>query len=212
MSVVIFGNDNFSFGGDFGFKWGNQTATVRWNHLFNTKLFSNLTVYYSNYDYELDFGDGSDNNSFDWNANIVNYSVKPEFTYYINPNNILRFGGQGIIYEFEPGNALGQSEGEFRDFSLAKKYAIESSAFIENELNIENRLTLNYGLRFSHFNYVGEGRAYEFAEPVTLGLRKAPTGFEEFDQWESIQTYSNLEPRAALKYQINDKSSIKAQL
>lgn len=205
-----FGNDNFSFGEDFGFKWGNQTATFRWNHLFNSKLFSNLTAYYSNYDYQLDFGDASENNAFDWNANIVNYSLKPEFTYYINPNNILRFGGQGIIYEFEPGNAIGLSEGETRDISLRKKYAIESSAFVENELNFDNGLTLNYGLRYSHFNYVGEGRAYTFDEPVALGLRRLPNSFEEFDQWESIQTYHNFEPRAALKYQLNDKSSIKA--
>ncbi len=205
-----FGKDNFSFGDDFGFNWGNQTATLRWNHLFNTKLFSNVTAYYSNYDYELDFGQSSEGNSFDWNANIVNYSIKPEFTFYINPNNILRFGGQGIVYEFEPGNAVGISEGEVRDISLRKKYAIESSAFIENELNIANQLTVNYGLRYSHFNYVGEGRAYEFAEPLALGFRRQPIGFEEFDQWESIQTYSNLEPRASLNYQFNDRSSVKA--
>ena len=207
-----FGNDNFGFGEQAGFQWGNQTATFRWNHLFNSKLFSNLTAYYSNYDYEILFGEEEtrQENSFDWNAQIVNYSLKPEFTYYISPNNILRFGGQGIIYEFEPGNAIGVSEGESINLSLDKKYAIESSAFIENELNFNNRLTLNYGLRYSHFNYVGEGRAYDYPEPTILDRSRLPTGFTEFDQWESIQTYSNLEPRAALKYQINDKSSVKA--
>ncbi|MEM9917728.1 MAG: TonB-dependent receptor [Bacteroidota bacterium] len=202
------GRDNFGFGGGAGFNWGNATTTLRWNHLFSDKLFANFTAYYSNYDYELQFGDDSENR-FDWNARIINYSLKPEFTWFLTPTNLITFGGQGIAYVFEPGNAVGVSEGEISDISLSKKYAIEAGVFIENEQTINSRLTLHYGLRLSYFNYTGDGTAYEFEEG-TPGIRRLPISSEDFDQWESIQTYTNLEPRASVRFQLNRKSSIKA--
>ncbi|MEZ4956911.1 MAG: hypothetical protein R2825_25360 [Saprospiraceae bacterium] len=187
---------------------GQRYGTLRWNHLFSDKLFSNVTFYYSDYDYELDFGNESDN-KFDWNAQIINYSVKPEFSYFISPENAVRFGGQGIIYEFEPGNAIGVSEGESSDFSLSKKYAIESAVYAEHEIKLD-RFEINYGLRYSHFNYTGEGNAYEFGEAEEPGLRRPVTDSKSYDQWESIATYGNLEPRLSLKYQLSDANSIKA--
>ena len=55
-----FGRDNFQFADNAGFNWGNKTGTIRWNHLFSERLFSNLTFYYSDYDYQLNFGDDSE--------------------------------------------------------------------------------------------------------------------------------------------------------
>ena len=204
-----FGRDNFVFGDQAGFNWGNQTASLRWNHLFSDKLFSNLTLYTSDYDYVLQFGDDSENR-FDWDARIVNYSAKPEFSLFLTPNNLVRFGGQAIIYKFEPGNAVGISEGEILDISLDDKYAIEGALFIENEVDINPSLTVNYGLRWSYFNYTGEGLAYEFGEPAEAGLRRPLTESSFFEQWESIQTYNNFEPRFSLNYQLSDDKAIKA--
>lgn len=203
-----FGRDNFGFGESAGFNWGNGTATLRWNHLFNEKLFSNITLYYSDYDYEISFGEDA-TNSFDWNAQILNYSIKPEFTYFINPKNILRFGGQGIIYDFEPGNAVGVSEGEISDVGLDKKYAIEGGIYVENEQDLGDKVKINYGLRLSYFNYVGEGRAYEF-DDAPVGVRRPVSSFQQFDQWESIKTYNNLEPRLSIRYQMTPSTSLKA--
>lgn len=202
------GRDNFGFGDSAGFNWGNGTGTFRWNHLFSERLFSNLTLFYSNYDYQISFGDES-TNRFDWDAKIINYSVKPEFTLYLNPNNILRFGGQGIIYEFEPGNAVGVSEGESSDISLDEQYAIESAIYVENELSLGSRVQLSYGLRLSHFNYTGKGDAYEFGT-APAGTRRPVISSEYYDQWESIETYLNLEPRFAIKYQLSEDNSLKA--
>lgn len=201
------GRDNFGFGENAGFNWGNGTATFRWNHLFSDRLFFNNTLYYSNYDYQISFGDDAVN-AFDWNAGIINYSTKPEFTWFVNPNNIIRFGGQGIYYEFEPGNAVGISEGETRDFSLPSKFALEAAVYVENEIDYQ-AFKFNYGLRLSYFNYLGEGTAYTFGE-APLGLRRPPIGSEDFDNWESIQTYGNLEPRFSVRYQMNDETSLKA--
>ncbi|MEE9373008.1 MAG: TonB-dependent receptor [Saprospiraceae bacterium] len=201
------GRDNFSFGDEAGFNWGNATTTLRWNHLFSDKLFFNLTAYYSDYDYQINFGSES-NNKFNWDASIKNYSIEPEFTLFLTPGNLIRFGILGIIYEFEPANAVGISEGETTDLTLPKKYAIESSIFIENEIDLGDRISLNYGLRYSMFNYTGKGRSFEFVDALA-GERRPVSSFREHNQWESIATYSNLEPRLSLKYQLNDQQSFK---
>ena len=202
-----FGRDVFGFGNQAGFNWGNSTGTLRWNHLFSDRLFSNITLYYSDYDYMINFGEDAINR-FDWNASIENVSIKPELSFFVNPENIVRFGGQIIAYEFEPGNARGVSEGESQDFSLESKYAIESALFIENEQEIGD-FKLNYGLRYSFFNYAGEGIAYTFGESP-IGTRRPVTGLQSYDQWESIRTYGNLEPRISAKYQLNSNTSLKA--
>jgi hypothetical protein len=201
------GRDNFGFGDDAGFNWGNATLTFRWNHLFSDRLFSNITLYTSDYDYQISFGDDAVNR-FDWDAKIVNYSVKPEFTYFLTPDMMLRFGGQGIIYRFEPGNAIGISEGETTDISLDNKYAIESGLFVENDHTINNNFSINYGLRWSFFDYTGKGIAYSFGN-AQLGKRRPVTGEEFYDQWESIKRYNYFEPRILVKYQWNDQTSLK---
>ncbi|MDX1479883.1 MAG: TonB-dependent receptor, partial [Saprospiraceae bacterium] len=196
------------FGDAAGFDWGNTTSTIRWNHLFSERLFGNVTLYYSDYDYELHFGDEVDNR-FDWQSSIINYSIKPDLTYYIDPSNVIRFGGQAIVYDFLPGAAIGVSEGEVTDVSLDDKYAIESGVFAEHELDLGTRWEVNYGLRLSHFNYTGKGRAYEYAE-APPGVRRLPVSVTEYDQWESIKTYASLEPRVAIKFQLDVESSLKA--
>jgi hypothetical protein len=205
------GRDNFGFGNAAGFNWGNQTATLRWNHLFSEKLFSNFTTYYSNYDYEIAFGADAEN-TFDWSAKIKNYSAKSDFSYFLNPDNLITFGGQAILYEFQPANAFSLNEGEVVDFSLPKKYALEAGLFIENEQKINKNISLQYGLRWSYFNYMGEGSSFEFAEPESPGGRREPIldQTKTFDAGESIQAYNNFEPRFSIKYQLDRTSSIKA--
>ena len=203
-----FGRDNFGFGDAAGFNWGNSTGTLRWNHLFSDRLFSNFTFYFSDYDYKINFGDEA-TNKFTWDANIENYSIKPEFTYFLNPQTSFRFGGQSIAYRFSPGNAVGVSEGEVSDVSLDPKYGIESGVYFEVDQDLSKSVSLNYGLRLSHFNYTGKGTAYTFGESPP-GRRRVPTGSQTYDQWQSIKTYLNLEPRAAIKILLNPETSVKA--
>ncbi|MEL7122233.1 MAG: TonB-dependent receptor, partial [Bacteroidota bacterium] len=203
------GRDNFVFGAQAGFNWGNATTTLRWNHLFNDKLFSNFTAYYSNYDYEINFGEDDDNN-FDWNARILNYSVKPEFTYFINPDNILRFGGQTIYYEFQPANAMAVNVDESIDFSLDEQFALESSIFIENEVTLWSRLKANYGLRLSHFAYLGGRNIYTYGTPLVEGTAKPLTDVTFVESGEVVEDWINLEPRLSLQYQLTPSSSLKA--
>ena len=84
-----FGRDVFNFDERQGINWGSKAATFRWNHLFNERIFSNLTFYISDYDYELAFGE-NDRDKFEWNSNITTYDVKPEFTYFIRDDSFLQ--------------------------------------------------------------------------------------------------------------------------
>ena len=203
------GRDVFSPGDAAGFSWGNATGTLRWNHLFSDKLFANLTAYYSDYDYAIDFGDDPDQDAFNWDASIVNTSVKPEFSYFITPDNVLRFGGQAIHYRFEPANAVAVSGGEEIDISLSRQRALESSAFVEHEVTLFDRLKLNYGLRLSHFAYLGGRNVYSFGAAPRPGLPRPLTGVETTERGETIRDWLNFEPRAAAQYSLTNSSSVK---
>ncbi|GAB3249834.1 TonB-dependent receptor [Larkinella harenae] len=198
------------FGADFGFNWGNTTTSLRWNHVFSDKLFLNTTAFYSNYDYLLDSDLKRKNTKdfFNWKSGIVNYSLKPDFTLFLK-NNTLTFGGQAIIYDFRPGEANAASGGEVRSFGLENKYAVESALYIGNEQQLSPRVQLQYGLRYSFYNYIGPGEAYEFQTDVPPNQRRFPVRTIEYDRNETIQTYGNWEPRFSAKYELSETSSLK---
>lgn len=190
------------------FSWGNTTTTLRWNHLFVSKLFMNTTLYYSKYDYKLEFGENKEEDSFVWNANIQNTSLKTDLTWYLNSKNTVTFGGQAIYYSFTPSDAVGISKGKSTDISLSKQYGIENALYISNEQKITSRLSLQYGLRVSAFNYLGKGIAYTYAgEPGNY--KRIPISEKEYSQNQTIQSYFNPEPRAAINYSLNENSSVK---
>lgn len=197
------------FGAGFKFNWGNNTATIRWNHIFNSKLFLNMTTFYSNYQYELGFNDEGTSQKFSWKSNIINYSFKPDFTYYLNSRNTIRFGAQAIMFTFYPGKAIiTTKEGNDINISLDNQYGLESAVYVDNEQKLGQKLSLQYGLRWSFFNYMGKGTKYTYKD--TLPNESRPLEKEEkFDMWKSIKQYNNAEPRLAVNYTINDKSSIK---
>ncbi len=204
------GRDIFRPGGDQGFSWGNLTGTLRWNHLFSDKLFSNLTLYYSDYDYAINFGDRPEEDAFNWDASIVNLSAKPEFSFYITPENIVRFGGQVIHYRFEPANAIAVSAGQELDISVSRQWALESSAYVENEVDLFSRLKLNYGLRVSHFGYLGGRNVYSFGEPLRPGLPRPLTEVTATERGTTVKDWLYFEPRAALQVDLSTTSSVKA--
>jgi hypothetical protein len=205
-----FGRD--VFGADFGFNWGNATTSLRWNHVFNDKLFMNTTVFYSNYDYLLDsdLNNEEDQDSFRWESNIENYSIKPDFQYYINPNNTLSFGGQSIYYRFNPGQAEAVSGGESRSIGLPDKYAVESGIYIGNEQKVNSRLSLQYGIRYSDYRYLGKGNKVLLnTEGSVAGEQKEVTDIIQVGQGELIQQYGNWEPRFSANIGLGRNSSIK---
>lgn len=202
-----FGRD--VFGAGFFFNWGNTTSTVRWNHVYNKKLFSNVTAYYSNYDYSL--GVESDNgDEFKWSSAIVNYSVKPQWTYYANSKNTFNFGVHSTYYDFRPATTSFVSGGISSDISLDNKYALESAVYAGNEQKVGKGIILKYGLRFSAFQYLGNGTSYEFEEASATLDSRTLINQTEYSTNKVIADYYNLEPRFSIKVDVDSVSSIKA--
>lgn len=203
-----FGRDVFKFDKQQGFNWGNSTATLRWNHIFNDKLFANFTAFYSDYDYELAFGE-DEMDKFRWSSRILNYDFKPEFTYFMNPNNEISFGGEALYFKFEPANVNTVNVGEAADNSLPSKNALETALYISNNQKIGSDLEVQYGIRFSNFNLLGSGMAYIYGDTIP-GDRRPLLDSIAYDSREVIQSYHNFEPRMSIKYQLNKYNSFKA--
>lgn len=211
-----FGDDVFDLDGLFRTQWGNRTGSVRWNHLFSDKLFSNFTGIYSNYNYALGFE--QDEFGFDWTSQIENTSFKADFTYFANPNNKVEFGWHNTYYYFDPGTAQAYFEtNDIRDtfqFSVRSIPAFESAIYLSNEQKIGTRLTLSYGLRYSGFAQLGAGAVFKYPndnpiDPEKPSATVTPIDTIEYDEWEIVKGYHGLEPRISANFQIDEYSSVK---
>ena len=202
------GRDNFGVSDDAKFNWGNKSATLRWNSVLSSKLFANVSAVFSNYNYNLGFNQ-DDNNKYDWKSSITNYVIKPDFSYFINGNSEIKFGLESSYYQFNPSTTVGTTNGETVDSSQPKKYALEMAAYISHKLAVGPKLEFQYGLRFSYFNYLGPGTAYTYNDTIP-GRKRTAIAEEQFSKGQSIASYANPEPRVSAKYQLNDKTSIKA--
>lgn len=207
-----FGRDVFG-SREFGFDWGNGTVSGRWNHVFSNKLFLNTTAFYSNYTYSLG-GEDDPRDNFKWNSRIVSRSIKPDFTYYLTPANTLTFGGQYIHYDSRPGSAVATSGGEKRDISLPARYGDETAFYLANEQRIGERVTLQYGLRYSIYRHLGPADVFQYQQPTELefqGDRREPIfPPTRYDAGAVVQQYANWEPRFSAKFDVTPTASVKA--
>ncbi len=207
FAAVYTGRDDFSFDDDFGFSWGNATATFRWNHLFNDRLFSNTTLIASNFDYALEIIDPVE--GLEWTSNLQELSLKNDLTYFLNLNNELSFGYHVTGRRFSPGKIEPQGERSIFDrVELEKLYALDHALYISNKQNVNEKLTLDYGVRLSIFQNMGPGDLYKYADPKD-NLDPTRTDTIHYDSWENIKTYVNLEPRFGLRYLVRPGQSVK---
>ncbi|MBT8180517.1 MAG: TonB-dependent receptor [Eudoraea sp.] len=209
-----FGRDVFSISNNFVNTYGNSVVNFRWNHLFSNKLFSNLSLIYSDYYYglELDFV------GFKWNSGIKNFNVKYDFKHYLSENLQLNYGLNNIYYKFNPGKIVPNSpESGIVEEQLIEKYANEFAAYLGVEHNVTENLSLQYGLRFSYFMRLGQDElnVYENNNPVIfdpflLVYREAEPIGTINPIGETLATFANLEPRISLAYTLNRDNSFKA--
>ncbi|MFC2098143.1 carboxypeptidase-like regulatory domain-containing protein [Bacteroidota bacterium] len=199
------GKDYFSHGPNAantsGISWGNLAGTVRWNHLFNDRLFSNTTLYGSKYDYYL--LTNVEQNNF-WNSRISNFSLKSDFTWYANPDISFKFGAKLSRHLFNPGN---YEDGQNRNTNVpivSPKTGREIVFYASNNHSIGNRLSLRYGLRASVWQNLGEATEYVYDEDYS------PVDTLHYKTGQVYNTYFRLEPRMGLTYRFARNSSLKA--
>jgi hypothetical protein len=210
-----FGRDVFSLANSFTNIYGNSTLNLRWNHLFSNKLFSNLSLIYSDYYYGLDL----DFVGFKWDSGIKNYNIKYDLKNYASDRFKLNYGLNAIYYDFNPGIIKPSDSNSGINFSqLDKKYAFEPALYINADQELSSAISISYGLRYSLFYRLGQSdlNVYANNNPVVFNPelqiyeKASPIGKTTFDKNEVMKRYNYLEPRFSAAYQLNDKQSIKA--
>jgi hypothetical protein len=154
-----------------GFLWGNATGTLRWNHLFNSKIFSNTSLVFSNYSFgiydKLDDAVNGISYNAEYYSGIRDYSLKYDIEYLPNPAHFIRFGVLGIYHHFNP-HAFIEVDAQNNINTNHKQYinGIESGIYAEDVWIPFQKLKINYGLRFSHF--IAIKNQYHYFEPRVL--------------------------------------------
>jgi len=197
-----FGRDNFDIPNTFGFNWGNETATLRWNHIFADNLFSNTSLIYSNYEYSNNVSAGT--SQFTITSGIQDENFKTDFQYFMSSQNTLKFGVNAIYHTFLPGTVTATSGSSFNGITVPNRYALENAAYVSHELEILSGLKINYGLRFSVFTLLGPAQISSYDEN---GDVIQTTGYKS---GQIIKTYTGVEPRIAANLLLDETSSIKA--
>ena len=211
---TYFGKDVFGISDNFVNEYGNTVLNLRWNHLFSDKIFSNLSLIYSDYFYGLilDFV------GFEWDSGITNYNLKYDFKHYLNDKFKLSYGINNIYNKFNPGEIIPNREDSgIQPEKLIDKYANEFAVYLEAENKVNDKLTLQYGARFSNFTRLGQDEINVYAnnEPVLYNeeFKKYESAeaidTESYNRSDALATFSNFEPRISLSYLISDNASFK---
>lgn len=183
--------------------WGNSTATLRWNHVFNRKLFANTTLVYN--DYRFSFSASQNDFSIKLSSGIRDLTGKIDVDYFASPRHKMRFGALYTYHRFTP-NVLsgGQGSTTFEPNNESRKYALESGIYVQDDWEVSDRIKVHTGLRFSGFEQIGP---YKIFERDADGNKLDSTVFGRGDR---VKTYVGWEPRFTIRYILDDETSLKA--
>lgn len=201
-----FGRDVFSFKSeDFnvGIPWGNATTTLRWNHLFNNKLFMNASAIYNDYNFEIT----AEQSNFELTlySGIKDYGTKWDFDYFASGKHEIKFGAQHTYHVFIPNTFSGKSgDVEFNPDNALRRYAHEAAVYALDKITLTEKLEVNLGLRYSAFLQVGPYTKY------TYNFQGLKTDSTSFNRGDIVKLYQGLEPRVLVRYTLSKNSSLKA--
>ena len=195
-----FGRDVLGYKDQFGFDWGNITGTLRWNHLFSEKLFSNTSLIFSDYNYAVSILSGD--NNFKITSGIQDVNFKSDFQFFLNSQNNFRFGLIGFYHTFLPGQ-IESTGANVNSYKVDNKYGIELALYLSHETELTHRLKINYGLRYSSYLNIGPGKTYIYDED-NLAIDSKTYGSGEI-----ISKYGGFEPRFSATYLLDETSSLK---
>lgn len=185
----------------YGIRWDNLVGSVRWNHIFNPKLFSNTTLNSSSYDYSLFLS--SDEKNY-WKSSIASITLKTDLTWFLNPANTLRAGVSVSRYKSDPGNISQEGDEEQLEVRQVSKYtSMEYILYLSNEQKLGKRWTLNYGIRLPVWQDFGPSSIY-FFDPNHQVIDTVFIGKNT-----SYDIFFSPEPRLSVGFALNNNSSLK---
>ena len=195
------GKDNLDYPDVIGLRWGNTTATARWNHIFGDQFFSNTTLTFSDYSYSNLVG--ASTNQYEITSGIKDVNGKIDFQYFMNTSSTLKFGVNAIYHTFLPGSVTAGPTSSAHNISLEHRYALEDAAYVSHEFEPVDGFKVNYGLRASMFRLLGPGHTMTYDEYGDI------VDTAGFGPGKVIRAYASLEPRLSATYLIDDESSVK---
>lgn len=197
-----FGKDVLGLKNTFGTNWGNSTGTLRFNHIFNSKLFSNTSLIYSNYNYDIQ--SYLPGNNFNAVSKITDLDFKEDLQYFVSNTHTVKFGIDALHHNLAPGSITADANSSFNDKTIERRYGLETAAYISDEWHVSDKLSLLYGLRLSDMFLFGPGTfsTYDAAGNTITS--------EIYNAGQVVKSYINLEPRLSASYSLTQETSIKA--
>ena len=183
--------------------WGNGIAALRWNHLFSKKLFMNVTGTFS--DYMFQFGSSQDQFRFSLASGVRDIGSKVDFSYFPNPNHLVKFGVNHIYHTFTPTSVSAESDSVVFDTGAAQRlFSHETAFYIMDDFELNEKFKINAGMRYSMYHHVGPFTRY------INGDISAPDTSIQYPSGDLIKFYHGLEPRLSMRWLLPDNSSFKA--
>ena len=189
----------------FNIPWGNSTGTLRWNHVFNNKLFGNTTVVYN--DYNFTFNAVQNDFELKLASGIRDLSLKQDFDLYPYTGHKLKFGGIYTYHKFTPSVISGKQDSTvFKPNNAQIKYAHEAAVYLQDDWEISEKIKIHVGLRYSFFQQTGPYKIYQTDDN---GNRTDST---VFGRGKAVKNYGGLEPRFTFRYALDDETSVKGSV
>lgn len=201
--------DNFQFDADTTYSYQNLNLALGWKHFFNDKLEGSLTVGSDNYEFGI-IGQDNPLNSFEYGYNVQQLFLRADFEYRKDERHIMKFGLQGLQYNLNPGtNSPYGAESIVIEEDLQKENARELALYFGDEYIINEKLSVNYGGRYSFYQLLGPLTVNEYVEGLPI-IESNKIGERNYSKGETVKTYHGPEFRVSARYVLDNKSSLKA--
>ena len=186
------------------FFWGNASASARWKHQYNDKLYMNVSGVLSNYDFQFSWDYGGYETLLQ--TGVRDYSANVDFDFTPNVRHHLQYGVQYTYHTLRP--RTGEAEGEAGEIlgttRVVPKYGHETAIYIADDWNLTDKLLVSMGLRNSYFTQTGPFSYYRFNENQLV------TDSTAYGSGDAVKTYQALEPRVSVRYLLTAQASLKA--
>lgn len=184
-------------------RWGNTTATIRWNHFFSSRLFSNTSIILSNYNYS--YFSLVDVKAFIWKAAIRSYGIKSDYDWFLTNRHKIKMGFSLNRNIYRPGQ-IKQSDtvSVIRSFTLDQKRSLEAVVYVNDEIKVGKKISAQIGLRATTFLNLGPGKVYTYNDDFTTTIDSVI-----YAKGTVINDYKSVEPRVSLRYLLDYNSSLK---
>jgi TonB dependent receptor/CarboxypepD_reg-like domain/TonB-dependent Receptor Plug Domain len=202
-------HDESNLNTDTTYRYSNRNISASFTSEFSDKLFGEFIVGLDHYDYGS-FSNSDPQYGYELKFAINQTNLKANFTYELGTQHTLQFGASGIYYSINPGTySPASSESAVQYDIVEPEHGLETALFVEDQYEITPELSINAGLRYSMFNYLGSQTINQYVKGVPRS-EDTIIGTQTFGKNEVIQTYHGPEVRVSARYSITDNFSIKA--